>query len=923
MSASTSLDQVTTGHARAPSSARAPGVAPLAWILVAYTALFGAYVLGAPSLPVERKLIVDLGQMVAPLLAAALCWSAARGSSRSWERLSWTFLTVGALAWVCGQAAWSYYELALGKNVPTNTPADLLWGLYYILVFCGLMLQVQRGEGFYARLTSTFDALLLTLAAAGLIWQFLLAPATASYPRMLDAASIFAWPLGDLLVVFALVTLALRWPLEKVPASAILLFAAFAVQLATDTIYTSLVMGESYYTGHPVDSLWQLVYALMGLAATAHLREPRRHPETGHWRSTLNLGWTRGARILLPYFALPVAFLLLYINLQPSGGMAALSPRINMGIALALIVLVMVRQSLMLLENHKLSVILTALSQELEARVVHRTQELTYRTEELTHKTAELAALNEVATRLSHCPTSEEVLESGIDMACEATGLSAGAVWLMRTNGRAELVAHRGVSNGAVPLLADLVRIATPLRETLKSGRPVVLRRADLLSYRPQANLVSHVPERLVAVPLMSRGTVFGILGLLRTEEGIHDGSELQLAVAIGAQLGVALESSRRYEEAKYLADRDPVTGLLNHRAIHEALEQELRRSLRSGHGFSLLMMDLDGFKLFNDTYGHPVGDQILRQVALTMGESARTTDVLARYGGDEFMILLPDTDADGAVALAERLRASLMASPYVALDGVSVPIRLSCGVATYPENGRLSHDLVGFADTNLYLSKQQGGDTITAGAGFERPEVARSGTFSVLDGLITAIDNKDHYTRHHSEDVTRYAMALARALGVSEESQRTLRIAALLHDVGKIGVPDSILRKPGRLEEDEISVLRQHALLGEMIIKDVPNAVDVIMAVGAHHERYDGQGYPRGLRGAEIPLLGRVLAVADAYSAMTSDRPYRKAMTRAQARSELMRAAGSHLDFDLVRVFLRIRFAEDTLEGAGLSNAS
>lgn len=181
------------------------------------------------------------------------------------------------------------------------------------------------------------------------------------------------------------------------------------------------------------------------------------------------------------------------------------------------------------------------------------------------------------------------------------------------------------------------------------------------------------------------------------------------------------------------------------------------------------------------------------------------------------------------------------------------------------------------------------------------------AGNFGVLDGLVTAVDNKDHYTRQHSEEVTSYAMNIAEAIGLSKEAQRTLRIAGLLHDVGKIGVPDRILRKPARLEGDEADIIEKHVSLGEIMIKDVPDTVAVVAAVGSHHERFDGGGYPRGQRGYDIPFLGRILAVADAYSAMTTDRPYRKALSEEQASAELLAAAGSQLDPELVHTFLTL----------------
>ncbi|TAK35027.1 MAG: diguanylate cyclase [Chloroflexota bacterium] len=377
-------------------------------------------------------------------------------------------------------------------------------------------------------------------------------------------------------------------------------------------------------------------------------------------------------------------------------------------------------------------------------------------------------------------------------------------------------------------------------------------------------------------------------------------------------------ELAYRYNEARHLADHDPVTGLLNHRAIHARLEQEVQRAGRNDRPLSVMVMDLDGFKLFNDTYGHPAGDTVLQGIAAIMKGNAREFDLLGRYGGDEFTAILPDTDAEGALALAERFRAGLREHPYRVADGPPIPLHMSFGVATCPKDGCEPHELIGCADANLYESKQRGGDTITSSETSSTMGDVKLSAFGVLDVLVTAVDRKDHYTRTHSEQVADYIVAIAQAMGLSEESQRTLRVAGLLHDVGKIGVPDRVLRKPGRLDEDELAFVQQHVTLGKMIINEVPNLTDVIAAVGSHHERVDGLGYPRGLKNGEIPLLGRIMAVADAYSAMTTDRPYRKGINPDEARAELLRAAGTQLDPDIVRIFLRVLDEKGQSSGEG-----
>lgn len=235
------------------------------------------------------------------------------------------------------------------------------------------------------------------------------------------------------------------------------------------------------------------------------------------------------------------------------------------------------------------------------------------------------------------------------------------------------------------------------------------------------------------------------------------------------------------------------------------------------------------------------------------------------------------------------------------------MPVLLSYGIAAYPEQGESIGEMLSAADAYLYRSKQKGGDAVSASTTETTDGMQCPGSFDVLDGLVTTVDNKDHYTRKHSDDVCARSLTLAASIGLSDDTQRALRIAALLHDVGKIGVPDHVLRKPSTLTMTELEAVRQHVNLGRLIVKELPDLNEVLEAIASHHERWDGGGYPKGLKGEEIPLLGRILAVTDAYSAMTTDRPYRKARTAAQAAEELRSVAGSQLDPALVKSFLAL----------------
>ena len=525
--------------------------------------------------------------------------------------------------------------------------------------------------------------------------------------------------------------------------------------------------------------------------------------------------------------------------------------------------------------------------------------------EELAVEKEHLSLLNEAAVEMSHCLTASEVQRAGIRLACKTTRCDGGVIWLLPSAARSRIVGSEDLTHKGRLQLIRILRTSPAVERVLGEQIPVRLAETEL----PEGGASDKDPfAGALMAPVVSRGKVLGVL-CLATEPGHPSlsAADSALAAGIAALVGVALENARLYDDARYLAQRDPVTGLLNHRGINTQLEKELARNGRSGGCFAVVMMDLDNFKLFNDTYGHVVGDQVLQNVAALLEKSVRRADIVGRYGGDEFVALLPDTDAHGAVRTIDRIRTALRESGYTADSGSRVPVFMSYGVATYPFDGRQLSELLAAADANLYRSKRQGGDSVTAPGSEEGGSETKSGVFTVLDGLVTTVDNKDHYTRKHSDDVCERAVAVASELGLSSETQRCLRIAALLHDVGKIGIPDHILRKPGSLTEEEYEAIKQHVNLGELVINEIPNLVDVLGAVSSHHERYDGEGYPRGLKGQDIPLLGRILAVTDAYSAMTTDRPYRKALTPEEARRELIDVSGTQLDPKVVAAFLAI----------------
>ncbi len=345
--------------------------------------------------------------------------------------------------------------------------------------------------------------------------------------------------------------------------------------------------------------------------------------------------------------------------------------------------------------------------------------------------------------------------------------------------------------------------------------------------------------------------------------------------------------------EAQEQADRDPLTSLFNHRAFYRRLAEEAERNQREGGNLAVVMLDLDNFKYFNDSYGHILGDQVLRQVAARLQAICRPYDTLARFGGDEFALLLPGVGQVARGEVEARLRVELMGLTFCP-DGYEavIPITVSIGSALLSSLSLDHHEVLQQADERLRRAKTGGNvdmeaDEVRASA---RSTVAG---FSMLDALVTAVDNKDRYTCRHSEDVMDYSLMIARELGLNAAVQQTVSVAALLHDVGKIGVPDAILRKPGKLTEQEFGAIRQHPTMGAAMVASVDGLEDTLDAVRHHHERWDGKGYPSGLCGEETPLM----AVADAFSAMTTDRPYRKGMNWEKALSILEAGAGTQWD--------------------------
>ena len=349
------------------------------------------------------------------------------------------------------------------------------------------------------------------------------------------------------------------------------------------------------------------------------------------------------------------------------------------------------------------------------------------------------------------------------------------------------------------------------------------------------------------------------------------------------------------------IANRDDLTQLRNRRFFYGQLQEELRRSVEAKRPTAILMIDVDALKAINDEFGHLAGDAALVNLAKLMTRCARPADVVTRLGGDEFAILMPKTDRRGASALARRLWQELENNPIHLTPDADIYLGVSIGVSGFPWKGDDPQALVHWADADLYANK-------LARKGIAKGFFGRDGSefaSGVVGVLCAALDIRDKLTHRHSQRVAGMAVAMGRRLGLNEPHLTHLTQAAILHDIGKIGVADSVLSKPAALNESEWKEIRRHPELGYELLRGFDFLKEAAEMVLAHHERYDGAGYPRGLAGEEIPYAARIFQVIDAFDAMTSRRPYRQPLSRDQALKELLRNAGTQFDSEVVDAFV------------------
>ena len=415
----------------------------------------------------------------------------------------------------------------------------------------------------------------------------------------------------------------------------------------------------------------------------------------------------------------------------------------------------------------------------------------------------------------------------------------------------------------------------------------------------------------IIYLPLLVKNEAIGSLIIASRQPNAYAPGQVRLLERLASQIAVPVENSRLYARAEQRARVDELTGLFNRRHFDENVKLEIDRHTRYRSTMSLIFLDLDFFKAYNDLQGHTAGDKVLELVGRFISGALRNTDLPFRYGGDEFSIILPQSASNDAFMVAERVR-SRIASEMRKRD---IKITASIGLASWPSDGVTSDELVNAADKALYYAKETGGNR-TCVASKMLPSLTESAArrttterevLSTIHALAATIEARDPYTYGHSRKVSGYAVALAESIGLSSEKVTVISTAALLHDIGKVGIPDEVLNKAGKLEAEAWKLIQAHPTLSTTIVGHVASLVASLPAILHHHERWDGLGYPNGLKGDEIPVEARILAIADAFDAMTSSRSYRSKLSYKKVLQEFKRCSGSQFDPDLVEAFLPI----------------
>jgi len=849
-------------------------------ISLAYVALFVFMLVFKPLPEAQYTAFFNLYQAFPPFfagVAGVLLAIVGKNLNRT-HRIGWLCVGLACTSFGIGQSTWFYLESVRGIEVPFPGAADAGYLGMVPFMFFGVLLLVNSGQA-ANKVRQFMDSAIVASAFASLSWYFLIQQSWNNTEMdLLGRCVTVAYPLGDIAILFVAMAAIFGTGTDRILRRGIGLVAV-GILLVTfsDSAFTFLTLQEKYFTGSPFDWGWSFGWLTIGWACLyVFWNRNRVGSEIVGSETKRETGFALGARVYGPYVAVATSFLVVLVHDIRTWGHLDLQKH---GELLGLVGLILVRQIFMVLENVKLTATVQTMNDGLESLVQARTRQL--------------ESLQELTKAVNSTLDLNDVLAAALSQTQDALQANGVALWIRdidELDSVEPIVRMRGFEPDLdfVSFISQLECGESPIRTSFQVS---------------SSSKTAHV----LATQISWHGEMQGTVAVIKWEEEFNV-NDCSLMESIGLELGTALRNAEQHAIAVDNADHDSVTELLNHRAFQQRIEKVLNKARECDEVISVMVTDLDNFKLFNDTYGHLVGDEVLRKVGRAINRCVPEGSIVARFGGDEFVVALPGVNAGDAQEIAQEVTQMLVEEGYRQINEDRViPIGISVGIAMYPVDGKNRHELLMIADRNLYEAKVSGAG-IAASTDEQRTNRALKAhtSFETLDALITAVDNKDRYTRKHSEEVTEYALWIAEEMGLSEDSMRQLRVAGLLHDVGKIGVPDEILRKPGRLSAEEFEVMQRHPRLGALIVGALPGMTDVVDGVRHHHERWDGQGYPDQLVETNTPLFGRILAVADAFSAMTTDRPYRAGMDWTTAMQNIASGMGTQFDPELANLFLK-----------------
>lgn len=532
--------------------------------------------------------------------------------------------------------------------------------------------------------------------------------------------------------------------------------------------------------------------------------------------------------------------------------------------------------------------------------------------EEVARHAKNMESILTITRMVSQIPTTNTMLVNVLDKVNISLGADKSCIYTLdRVKKRLKMKAYRGLSDTNIRHYSDIPLtetqllnlqqwkdLSSPYEETIGKGA----------SDRMKNALKENMAHSYIASPLVVKDNVIGILYIVRDKEYAFTDNEIELLTAISFEIAIGLDNAELLEKTVALSLTDELTELYNRRHFYDSLEMEIYRTKRFGQPFSIALLDLNRFKEYNDRYGHSSGDRFLQVFSKALRSSFRKTDIICRYGGDEFSVILPSTDAEAAKTIVERFRNkwATICEKKALID--ETPVGFSCGIAKFPDNAGSTDGLIFLADAAMYCAKtgQENGTVMASEMSFVSSDILRAATRDHIYALAATVDAKDPTTHGHSKRVADIAERIGKAIGLPQKELSRIYSAALLHDIGKIGIPDSVLTKPSRPSPEEWTLLKSHSSKGATIVGYVKELSDLAPIVLHHHEYYDGKGYPDGLQGKEIPIGARIISVADAYDNMTTERPYRNLISSQQACEELIKCSGSQFDPTVVKIFCK-----------------